>query len=140
MWKNNIVGFSLLELIIVIVIIALLAVISASEYQHFIRKNHRSDAQTSLLHHHAHLQRCYLQKYNYALCIENFGLQRPQPSFSHFYLIQSLEYAEKAYILQATAQNEQTKDTACYRFTINETQKIAAYESAGKENLKCWGK
>jgi type IV pilus assembly protein PilE len=133
-------GFSLMELIIVIVIISLLASLSMGEYQSFIRKSRRSDAQTSLLDYHARLQRCYLGTYNYTLCIEEFGLDKPLLSFSHFYLVQAIENTDNKYRLQATAIGEQEKDTTCYRFTINSLQQTQAYSKDNHETLNCWGK
>jgi type IV pilus assembly protein PilE len=134
--SNKIFGFSLLELIIVLVLISLLASIGISQYQTSIQKIRRSDAQTTLLDYHARLQRCFVMSHDYQDCVENMHF--PQMSLNGFYEIQAINFTGKNYTLQAVAKNIQEKDTACYRFTINQLQEILAYNQNDQLNLVCW--
>jgi len=134
-WNKNF-GFSLLEILIVLVLISLLVGIGITQYQHFILKARRSDAQTSLLDYHARLQRCFVMTHSYRACIdiENF----PQPSLNGFYEIQALDFDLKKYTLQAIVNNYQQNDSVCYRFTINQFHELLAYNQLEQVNLACW--
>ena len=58
-------GFTLIEVMIVVAIVAILSAIAFPSYQESVRKSKRADARTQLLEASQHMQRFYSQNDRY---------------------------------------------------------------------------
>jgi type IV pilus assembly protein PilE len=127
-------GFSLIELVVTIGIIALLAAIAVPSYTSYAQQARRTDAIRALATARQVLERCYTQYYAY-----NNGacpaLATASPS--GYYAITTPTLTTNTYLLQATAQGVQLKDQGCTAFKIDQT---GAQTSTGTSTAQiCWG-
>lgn len=136
-------GFTLIELMIVVVVIGILAAVAYPSYQNSIRKTTRSDAKAELLDVAAKLQRCYslYGRYNDTTPATNrckvFEVMEAgviTSSGAGFYSIDfgtgATDITESSYVLVATAKSSQTKDTGCTELKLTHTGK--------KTPAQCW--
>lgn len=61
-------GFTLIEMLIVVAVVAMLAGIAYPGYQRYTQNALRADAKSGLLNAAAELERCYARSYRYADC------------------------------------------------------------------------
>jgi len=141
---RNTKGFTLIEVMIVVVIIAILAAIAFPSYQDSVRKSRRADAKSSLLETSQILERCYTEfnAYNNTNCsVVNVGppITVNLQSTDSYYTIVSNSGAEtltnNAYTLTATpnALGGQDQDTRCATFTLTH-----AGAKNSTPNTDCW--
>ena len=62
-WRS--LGFTLMEMLVVVAIIGILTVIAVPNYQQYVRKSHREDAQSALAQLRAQMERFYSLCYTY---------------------------------------------------------------------------
>lgn len=125
-------GFSLIELLIVVVILGILAAIVYPNYRSSVEKGRRSDGYAALAADQATLERCYTQyfAYNNANCPTSF----PNSQQGNYSIAVSNQSAT-TYTLTATAIGGQASDTACA--TIGIDQANQKY-SNGQVSNTCW--
>jgi type IV pilus assembly protein PilE len=100
-------GFTLIEVMIVVLIVGILAAIAYPSYLDSVRKSNRADAKVALNNAAQQLQRCYTLDNSYANC------QIDTTSPEGFYTI-ALNANASTYSLTATAaKSPQTGDTGC---------------------------
>jgi len=75
-------GFTLIELMIVVVIVGILAAIALPSYQESVRKTRRSEAQTELLKNVNFMERFFTENSSY------FGAVLPPASSTDYYTIE----------------------------------------------------
>ena len=127
--KNH--GFTLIELMIVVVIVGILMAIAFPSYRAWILKSHRSDAMASLAQNQAILERCYAQNFTYnGTCgsLPSF----PQNSPQGYYIITLTNQTATTYTLTATATDTQALDTTCETFSVDQSNLKTATQAA------CW--
>ncbi|KUJ87099.1 MAG: type IV pilin [Halomonas sp. 54_146] len=61
-------GFTLIELMIVVVIVGIIASIAYPSYTRYVQKSMRTDAHAGLMQAASVLERCYTRSYSYAGC------------------------------------------------------------------------
>lgn len=61
-------GFTLIELMIVLVIIGIVASIAYPSYTRYVQKSVRTDAHAGLMQAASELERCYTRSYTYSNC------------------------------------------------------------------------
>ena len=116
-------GFTLMELMIVVAIVALLSAIAYPAYQDQVRKSNRSDAKAALSDVAQKLERCYTTfgVYNSASCGMVGSLGGTVTSPEGYYTIAVSNHTATTYTLTATpAKPPQTGDTTCPTLTLNE--------------------
>ena len=129
-------GFSLIELMIVVVIVGVLLGISVPAYQGYVMRSHRTDAHSSLLDIAARQERFVAQRNSYTTEVAaatgmNLGSANSKDGY---YTLAAATCAGGAiancYLITATAAGNQVNDTDCTAIT---------YDSAGsKAPSDCW--
>ena len=130
-------GFTLIELMVVVVMIGIMAAIAYPSYVYLILKSQRTEALTSLTQTQMTLERCYAEHFSYREHCPLLGAF-PQTSAQKHYRINLSNLSKTTYTLTATAIKSQTKDQTCAEFTINETHEKKAYNAFGVLQEHCW--
>jgi type IV pilus assembly protein PilE len=137
-------GFSLIELLVVVAIVAILASISVASYRRYTLRANRTEARIALLQIQAGQEKFFLQNNGYATDVatliaappNGLGLNLTAAGLtpSGFYTLSFTAAAANAYTVQAVATGKQTDDTAaCQTFTINDAGLRTPADSTG-----CW--
>lgn len=92
-------GFTLIELMIVLVIIGIVASIAYPSYTRYVQKSVRTDAHAGLMQAASELERCYTRTYVYSNCPLDDSLHSPE----HNYKIKK-EISGSGYLLTATTE------------------------------------
>ncbi|MCP3908002.1 MAG: prepilin-type N-terminal cleavage/methylation domain-containing protein [Oceanicoccus sp.] len=142
MSKKTAQGFTLIEVMIVLVIVSILASIALPSYQDSIRKARRSDATIALEKAAAIQEQHFFTKSTYSSDIDDIGgsggtLSSPEG----FYLITTSVAAAATgcstdgvcYLLTATATGVQADDSECATFTLTNTG-----ARASTSRTDCW--
>ena len=134
--KKHALGFTLIELLIALAIIGLITSLSLPSYFSYILKTKRTEAYTTLLNTQLYLERYYVDNSSYPTTLPTDY----QTSDNNYYAISlSNPSGTQSYLITATAQNTQAKDTDCIYFTLSHTGLKAAYDAKRNANLTCWG-
>ena len=114
-------GFSLIELMVVVVVIAIITSIAYPAYQDQISKTRRSDAKAALMDAASKMERHYTQFARYSGTIANSGI--PATSSENYYNISATVTGatSQTFTLTATRAGAQVGDD-CGNFTIDEAQ------------------
>lgn len=135
-------GFTLIEVMIVVVIVAVLAAIAVPSYRQNVLNTNRSDA-TSTLTQIAGLQERYFFQNN-RYFVDNANLATFAGSANSFdgnYVLAIANPCGDAtcYTLTATAIGSQLNDTACRQFAITHTGRKSAQDSNSADTTDvCW--
>jgi type IV pilus assembly protein PilE len=118
-------GFTLVELMVVIVIVAILAAIAIPGYTSQVRKSRRTEARNALLDAAAREERFYATNNSYTVTGTDLGYGAALPvavGSNYYQLAATCTGGGKTpctdYTLTATAINTQAKDTSCTALTL----------------------
>jgi type IV pilus assembly protein PilE len=120
-------GFTLLELMIVVIVISILAALAISSYQKQVRKSRRADAKSTLGDYALKLEKWRTNNVNYGVdgttALSNIGGSATSPGKYYTIAISFPSGSNCAggqakgnlnsFTITATAQGDQLKDTAC---------------------------
>jgi type IV pilus assembly protein PilE len=133
-------GFSLIELMITVAIVAILAAIAIPSYSAFTHRSNRTDATRTLTFDAQALERCYSQTFSYSPCagVTIGASASPQ---GYYNVVVTVQANPAAFTITATAVNgPQTSDSDCQTFTVDSTGAQSATNSANALNTQpCWG-
>lgn len=136
-------GFTLIELMVVVAVIAILGVIAFPSYQAHINKSRRADAQVGLLELAQFMERHYTSNGGY-LSGGNTGgaptlpfVETPKGSSNSFYALSLSSISAQAYVLQAAPVNGMAGDK-CGTLTLSHTGLKG--QAAGQTLRECWGR
>lgn len=133
---NKKMGFTLLELMIVLVIIGILMAIAVPSYQGYVLRSHRADAHSSLLDIAARQERYVAQRNTYTTDIAgDGGLNMGSANSKEGYYTLAVTVAPCAsiancYTITATPVGSQARDTDCPSLSYN--------SSGIKTTAACW--
>ena len=140
-------GFTLIELMIAVAIVALLAAIAVPQYNGYVERARRTDATTALTRIAGQLERCYtpIGKYNHANCTQYTDVNKGLPSEDGDYDLTIAAVAgsnaKQSYVLTATARADgsQANDDICDTFTLTNLREKGSTPApaAGADN-PCW--
>lgn len=148
-------GFTLVELIVAMVIIATLAAIAIPSYSSYVLKSHRAEAKSALLDLASLEERYYSVNNAYTTNPQNLGYASASAPFNigtnSYYQVTQMQYTPAVaptgttsgtpawFSITANAINNQTSDTACATFTVNSIGQQTAQNSALTDNsAACW--
>lgn len=140
--KVNSAGFSLIEVMIVLVIIGILMLVAVPGYQESMKKSRRADGMRDLMELAARQERFYAQYSVYTEDIDSpdgLNFQRTTSSEGHY----DLEVVTCAgevdfsacYVLQAVPKSIQAKDNDCGTLSVNSKGQRSASGTLGEA---CW--
>ena len=129
-------GFTLLELMIVIAVIAILAAIVLPSYQNAVYKGRRADGTTALLDLANRMQRYYGDNNTFATAtIANVGASTTSPQ-GH-YTLSIAAQAVNTYTIQAAPVGAQAGDAKCGTLTLTSAS-IRGRSGTEPDVSQCW--
>ena len=144
-------GFTLIELVITVAIIAILSAIAVPTYLKYVLQSRRGDAIAGLAQAQGILERCYAQTFSYQNVQTSGSGCASLPSTTHatyggnspsgYYTISfSGSLTSSSYTLQAQAPSTspQFKDTACQTLTLNNANVHTATGTGANPTQTCW--
>lgn len=136
-------GFTLIELMVVIAVIAILSTIAVSSYRNYVMRATRTEGRMALLAIQVAEEKYFLQNNRYAQDIATVVAAPPAGLGVNLtaagvttggkYTISFAAATATTYTLQADATGSQTDDTTCLQFTINEQGARTPNDASG-----CW--
>lgn len=141
-------GFSLIEVMVVIIIIAIMASIGIPSYRQYMMRAQRADATGTLMRMASAQEKFYLQNNRYAGAAEMgpappAGLGIPTTEHGYYTLAVAPAAAGLAAGYTATATvpggSPQQSDTDCVSFTVNEQGVRTSMDNGGMDSsAECW--
>ncbi|HIJ21961.1 MAG: type IV pilin protein [Gammaproteobacteria bacterium] len=128
--KRN--GFTLIELVITLSIVAILSIVVLPSYEEYLLQGRRSDATTALTTFAQYVERHFLENGSYSGATT--ALYRDTSGNGHYSL--SVTADNNSYQLQATPVGIQLEDTHCGSYTLNELQVRGI--TGGGSISSCW--
>ena len=149
--KSNL-GFTLIEAMVVVAVIAILAGVAYPSYRSQVMRSNRAEAKNALLQVQVAQEKFYLQAGRYAgdnACAATEltnapthattpGLGVPASTSSGHYSITLCRPTTSTYTATATAAGAQANDTECRRFEVTQTGAKTSYNSSNGLTTKCW--
>jgi type IV pilus assembly protein PilE len=145
-------GFSLIELLIAMVIVAILASIAIPSYQTYVLRSHRTDAKSALLDMASLEERFFSTNNSYSQTPSDLGYTGAVPfpvGLNGYYQITTLTAVAAvppaggnngtpaSYTITASAIGTQTQDAQCLTFTITSA---GLQTATPNPNGDCWTK
>lgn len=134
-------GFTLIEVMITVIIVAVLLAIAVPSYQQSLMKSRRADGMAALLDMAARQERFYAQNSTYTTNITAAtGLNRPATSTEGHYTLAVTAVTVacpiiRCYALTATPTGEQAKDELCNVLRLNS---VGVRSASGSLGAQCW--
>lgn len=129
-------GFTLLELMITVAVVAILSTIAYGSYQDQIKRSRRAAAATCLQERAQFMERFYTTNMTYE------GAPDPAPCDiveGHYGTPTLSDVTANSYTLQVAPQGTQaTNDTQCATLSLTSTGVRAASGTYSSEPAKCW--
>lgn len=144
--RRNVTGFTFVELMIVVAIIAILTAIALPSYQQHVLKSHRVDAKNALLDLAAREERYFANNNKYSNTPADLGYNGAFPmsivsssAGTSYYKINVTNANATGFNANATPTGSQVNDTTCYTYTIDQLGSQGNSDSGGAALTNdCW--
>ena len=136
-------GFTLIELMVTVAIVAILAAVAYPSYTGHIRKARRTEAKTALLQIQVAQEKYFLQNNAYSPALNSSGLglgyssTSPTTTSGYYTLSYTVGTPATTYTATATATGTQTDDINCKSFSINELGTKTSKNSSDATSTDC---
>jgi type IV pilus assembly protein PilE len=127
-------GFTLIELMIVVVIIAILAAIAMNSYRQYILRGNRTSATRALQDLNSREENYYFSNNAYATTLSSLGATGSMAG--PYYTVVVASATSTDYQIEAKAVGTQTQDTACGNFFL--TREGSQTISGTGVPANCW--
>jgi type IV pilus assembly protein PilE len=147
-------GFTLVELIVAMVILATLAAIAIPSYKNYVLKSHRAEAKSALLDLASLEERYFSANNNYTATPTDLGYPGASAPFyigsgSYYQVVQiglvnatppsgTSTGSPATFYITANAVGNQQSDTACASFTVNSAGQQSATGTDPNASVDCW--
>lgn len=133
-------GFTLIELMIAVAILAIIMAIAIPSYQQYVVRSNRAEAKTILMQAAQALERCYTRynAYNDGNCNVSFPIDSEN---GHYQMPDAQQSVTQAtYELVAVPQGVQaSRDDKCAKFSLIQNGTRAAENKSGGDSTEdCW--
>ena len=142
--KTNRLGFSLIELLICIAIIAILSAVVYPNFNSYVLKAKRIEAQTILMTLATAQEKHFQQTMQYSselnVLVNKSNVEISNQS-NYQYQITTTSFANdgiNSFTINAVAINSQSKDTGCLRLTVTHLNQRLAYGANNSLSANCW--
>jgi type IV pilus assembly protein PilE len=133
-------GFTLLELLVVVTIIAILSAIAIPSYRQYVLRGHRTDATRALQDLAAREENFYFANNAYSKVLTT-DLNSSANMAGAYFNITIPSASSTDYTLRAEALDPQTQDTMCAAFTLDRAGNSLSTSAGGADtSTTCWGK
>ena len=135
-------GFSLVELMVTVAILAVLTAIALPSYRRYVLQGNRTDAIKALAFYQQALERCYSQNFSYVDAVPTPCASAPGTTTNTTNNDYKLTFAINAanYVITAKTINNQVADTQCKTFTMTQAGLQTAQDTSGNDQTQaCWG-
>ena len=138
-------GFTLIELMIAVAIIAILSMIAYPSYQSSIAKGRRTDARAALTEIAAQQEKFYFKNNRYSTSLtEVFGGNASREGYYNLNLNTAASATGcgndgECFLVTATAAGAQASDNTCATYTLNNLGLKGALDNNGADSTAtCW--
>ncbi|BCD99522.1 type IV pilin protein [Marinagarivorans cellulosilyticus] len=132
-------GFTLIEVMIVVVIIAILAAIALPSYQDYIERSRRVDARETLTRIATLQERHFFQDSTYSATLDGMGGAASPEGWYNITLEDCDAEPCSTFTITATAVGAQLRDEDCRTFSIDQTLRQTAESEGGADTTDiCW--
>jgi len=128
-------GFSLLEMLIVVLLLGILSAIAYPSYQQYVLRSYRAEAITGLLEIANRQEQLLADFGEYSADLHKLGVPAGETASGRYRLQIELLANNQAYRLQMTAQGPQQQDNQCRRYSLNQ---LGQRNSELTEPISCW--
>lgn len=125
-------GFTLIEVVIVLAMVAILAAVALPSYQDQVRSSRRTEARETMMSIQAAQERWRSSNTSYAESVEDLG----QATETENYTYEISGNSATGYTLVATAREKQAGDTACATIELM----VAGAETTHGPADACWAR
>ncbi|KAF1069353.1 MAG: Fimbrial protein [Pseudomonas citronellolis] len=129
-------GFTLIELMITVLVMALLAAIAIPSYSSYVLRGHRSEGQALLSEAVARQERYFAQNNAYASSAAGLNMTTYVANLQ-YYTLGITSDGSSTYTLTATATGSQASDKACTTLSVNQAG-TRSYTGTASSASDCW--
>jgi type IV pilus assembly protein PilE len=132
-------GFTMIEVVIVLAIVAILAAVAVPAYQDQMRASRRTEAREALMRIQTAQERWRSNNVSYTTVMGSAGLNVSASTANYTYAVSGA--SATGYTATATARAKQAGDTACASFGIQVAGAVTTLRrNAGDDDGTCWPK
>lgn len=136
-------GFTLMELMIAIVVVAILTSIAIPTYNQQIQKSRRTEAQIALVEMANLEEQFFSNNFHYSTTLSLLPYAATTDGGSGYYRLSVASPSGRSFTITATpvAGKAQADDTSCTTFTLTNLGVKGATKSGGADNTaNCWAR